>query len=170
MAKRTPTGRSVGRPTKCTPKTVKAIVDALSIGATRKLACEVVGLDNSTFCDWLNQKPEFAKIVSEAEGLAGMRALRNIQRVALGTKDQPGQWTASAWLLERTRPAEYGRRVVEVTGADGGPIRHVAQVVVVPAMAASADEWLASTQRATATVPASLTAEDGSDGGDGCEP
>ena len=170
MAKRLPTGRSVGRPTKCTPKIIKIIVDALSIGATHKLACEVAGIGQTTFCQWLNENEAFAKQVKNADGLAGVRALRNIQRAALGTKDQPGQWTASAWLLERTRPAEYGRRVVEVTGADGGPIRHVAQVVVVPAMAANADEWLASTQRATATVPASLTAEDGSDGGDGCEP
>lgn len=34
-----------------------------------------------------------------------------------------GQWQASAWLLERRFPDEFGRRVVEVTGADGGPIQ-----------------------------------------------
>ena len=158
MAKRLPTGRSVGRPTKCTPKTVKAIVDALSIGATHKLACETVGIGMSTFCEWLAEKPEFADAVNKADGLAGLRALRNIQRAALGTKDIPGQWTASAWILERTRPNEYGRRAVEVTGPNGGPIQHQAQIVVVPAQAPNADAWVAST-RAVA-VPSISTEPD----------
>lgn len=34
-----------------------------------------------------------------------------------------GQWQAAAWILERRLPTEFGRRLLEVTGADGGPIQ-----------------------------------------------
>ncbi len=37
------------------------------------------------------------------------------------TEVAPPQWQAEAWLLERRRPADFGRRV-EVTGADGAPL------------------------------------------------
>lgn len=36
---------------------------------------------------------------------------------------QSGAWQAGAWALERRYPTEFGRRLLEVTGADGGPIQ-----------------------------------------------
>lgn len=38
---------------------------------------------------------------------------------------EPKNWTANAWLLERTNPNEFGlKQRVEHTGANGGPITH----------------------------------------------
>jgi hypothetical protein len=37
------------------------------------------------------------------------------------TETIPPQWQAAAWMLERRRPQEFGRRV-EVTGANGEPL------------------------------------------------
>lgn len=147
-----PTKRGVGRPSKYTPETVKRITDALSLGATRKLACEAAGLHVATFSEWMTENPAFAEVVTKAEGSAGLRALANIQAAARGNERSPAQWTASAWLLERTRPDEYGRRQVEVIGQGGGPVQVQAQIVVVPARAVSVQDWTA-TVRAPDAIP-----------------
>lgn len=142
----------MGRPSKYTPDLVKRITDALSLGATRRLSCECAGLSHNTFSEWMRDNPDFADAVSKAEGAAGLRALANIQAAARGNERNPAQWTASAWLLERTRPDEYGRRQVEVIGQGGGPVQVQAQIVVVPARAVSVQDWTA-TVRAPDAIP-----------------
>jgi hypothetical protein len=47
--------------------------------------------------------------------------VNNIKNAGRETKN----WTANAWLLERTNPDEFGQKQrVEHTGANGGPITH----------------------------------------------
>jgi hypothetical protein len=58
------------------------------------------------------------RVIWEGEG--DNRTERVVERVTTTETAEP-LWTAAAWLLERRRPAEFGRRV-ELTGADGTPL------------------------------------------------
>ena len=114
------------------------------------MAADYAEIDLATLMRWLaDERPkfrEFRDAVKLAQAKGDIASLATIQTAA-----QSGQWQASAWLLERRHPAEYGRRQIEVRGADGGPIQLAAQVIVVPAMQLSADAWSQQVQ-ADATV------------------
>lgn len=106
-----------GRKTKYTPETVEKLTQAIRLGATYRLACQYAGIDESTFYQWQQSKPEFLDAITQAEGAAAMKWLAIIEKAA---NDLP-QW--AAWKLERRYPREYGRHVSEITGANGDPIR-----------------------------------------------
>jgi hypothetical protein len=60
----------------------------------------------------------FAHQVRRASAAAEIRAVHNIQQAG------KTQWQAQAWWLERTRPADYGRRDrLGLEGTTGEPIR-----------------------------------------------
>lgn len=67
---------------------------------------------------------EFADAVEKARGTAVVGAIGVIRSAMRGTKDRPAQWQAAAWFLERTRPQQYGRRIVRVEndGPDAMPL------------------------------------------------
>ena len=132
----------MARKTKLTPKTQKAIVDALSVGATHRIACEYAGITQDTFYRWLNQGEagkspfsEFSEQVARTQGRAAVGWLAKIDAAA-----NEGDWRAVAWKLERRYPQEYGRTVHEVehSGAIG--------IVQLPSKAPDAETWLAETQ------------------------
>jgi len=148
MPKRLPTGRKVGRPTKLTDEVRKKIIGALQVGATHRIAASFVGVDLSTFQDWLAKIPEFADACRSAESSGSLSCLSSIRTAATS-----GVWQAGAWLLERRHPDEYGRRQVEVVGRDGGAVQIAAQIVVVPARAASVADWQASVQAGDIVPP-----------------
>ncbi len=104
-----------GRPTKYTPERVQEIMQALSVGATRRLACQFGGIVEETFSVWMRTKPEFRNAVEKAEGRAAVTWLNVIEQAAAS------QWTAAAWKLERRYPREYGRSVTEVKDATERP-------------------------------------------------
>mgnify|MGYP006275736359 CR=1 FL=1 len=128
---------SVGRPTKRTPETVKKLCDAIRLGACYSDACGFAGISFDTFNEWRKDFPEFLEAVKEAEGAGRVQLIAKIQKAA-----NDGNWQAAAWMLERRDPQNYGRTMrTQVTGADGGPVQMAAQVVVVPALAASSADW-----------------------------
>ena len=102
----------MGRPSKLTPGTTARILEAVELGATWERAADAAGVGASTLRDW-RQRGEagevpfvaFLAAVKKAEGAGVERALRSIRKAAEG-----GAWQASAWLLERRYPADYGRR------------------------------------------------------------
>ena len=95
-----------------------AVIESIRIGLTNKDACEVNGIEESTFYRWMDEKEEFRKSVKEAQLAAKQLHLKNIHRAAAEDR----QWTASAWFLERKFPDEFKNRR-EITGADGGPLQ-----------------------------------------------
>jgi hypothetical protein len=128
---------SPGRPTKRTPETVKKLCDAIRLGASYGDACGFAGVDVGTFARWREDFPDFAATIKEAEGAGRVQLIAKIQKAA-----NDGNWQAAAWMLERRDPQNYGRTMrTQVTGADGGPVQMAAQVVVVPALAASSEAW-----------------------------
>lgn len=106
----------MARPTKLTPEAQKKIVQAISVGATYKLAAQYGGVSYKTFNDWMQkgeaaktgQYREFCNAVKEAEGTAGVKWLAVIDQAAAKS------WQAAAWKLERRYPEDYGRTRVDM--------------------------------------------------------
>lgn len=88
----------------------------IASGATNEDACRLVGIAESSFYGWIKRYPEFSQSIK--------RATVQFKRTHLSKIASDESWQASAWLLERRFPDEYGRRApVEVTGKDGGPVK-----------------------------------------------
>jgi hypothetical protein len=139
----------MGRPTKLTPETEKKIAEAIAMGATYELASMYGGISYDSFALWMKRgekefqrlegdraKPKeteapfcrFFMAIKLAEGQAAVRWLGRIEQAA-----RDGEWTAAAWKLERRYPQMYGRRAIEVSGPEGGPVQVVSVQDVVNA-------------------------------------
>ena len=95
----------VGRPTKRTPEREQRLLDALRAGNTRGHACVYAGFEQHSFQRWMLRYAHFAQAVEKAEADAIVRHVANIAKAAAD-----GQWTASAWWLERRYPQDYALR------------------------------------------------------------
>jgi len=101
---------------KLTP--TKVMLRAIRLGLTHKLAANLAGLNQEEFEEKLANEPEFAKQVRVA---GAHYAKRHIDRI---DKHSEKVWTASAWLLERTYPGDYGPAHAQLalhTNIDTGP-------------------------------------------------
>ena len=88
-------------------------------GNTRRASYLSAGITDRTFASWLQRFSEFSDAVKKAEAEAEAAHVRNI-----GTAARMGNWTASAWWLERRRHQDWGKvDRVEVT------IRQVAEKI-----------------------------------------
>lgn len=126
-----------GRKTKLTPEIQECIIEAVGAGATYEIAALAGGISYDTLHNWFKRgareaerrtnggKPSevedqffvFFGALKKAEGDAAVRWLRRIDAAAAA-----GEWQAAAWKLERRYPHVYGRRALEVTGRDSGPV------------------------------------------------
>lgn len=106
----------MARPTKINPETLEKLKQALSIGATLKMACSFSNIGYSTFFKWrkiakeailkkeegkrLSKQEknliEFEESIKTAEVQGAIKALARLQKAA-----QEGEWKVDAWLLER---------------------------------------------------------------------
>src|SRR5947209_19458553 len=100
-----------GRHSKQTPERVERLLTALREGNTRINACRLAGISDQTLADWQRKSLDFLAQVKSAEADAEAAHVANIRRASLS-----GEWTASAWWLERRRPQDWGKvERVEVT-------------------------------------------------------
>lgn len=116
-----------GRPHKFTEETVSTLLAAIRAGMPFHLAAAHAGIHESTFHEWQRGKfprgadktlkAEFSERLTRAKGYAALRLLAFIQDAA------PQDWRAAAWMLERRYPEDFGKHVVELTGAGGGPLQ-----------------------------------------------
>jgi hypothetical protein len=115
----------VGRRDGLTDEAANKIVLALRAGAYSAEAAAHAGVSVRTFQRWrsrgeLDEADEryrtFAERVAKAEADAKVHSI-GIVRTAMSE-----DWRAAAWFLEHRWPHEWGRRNVEVTGPDGGPV------------------------------------------------
>ncbi|HYW87230.1 MAG TPA: hypothetical protein VFB50_05645 [Chloroflexota bacterium] len=95
----------MGRPSKRTPEVERRLLDALRAGNTRPHAARYAGIHEDTIVNWMRRSSAFSAAVEKAEADAITRHVANIAKAA-----NDGQWTASAWWLERRYPNDYGRR------------------------------------------------------------
>jgi transposase len=101
-----------GQRSKYTEDTVKALEQAIGMGATYRLASQYAGISEDTFARWRDRYADFAARIKRAEGRAAVGWLAKIEKAA-----NEGTWQAAAWKLERRYPHEYGRQVQEQAGA-----------------------------------------------------
>ena len=105
----------MARKTKLTPELQSQICAYISSGSSNEDTCKLAGIGETTFYDWIGRFPEFSEAIK--------RASVQFRRTHLLKIAADDAWQASAWILERRFPDEYGRRPVEVTGKDGGTAR-----------------------------------------------
>jgi transposase len=125
-SKKTP-ARKQGRPSKLTEDVQTKIIRAIQSGNWLETAASYAGVDASTVRRWMakgeaedSEEPyrSFCAAVKQARAEAEIRAVALIQKAA-----QDGTWQASAWYLERSHPDRWGRKRLEITGADSQPVR-----------------------------------------------
>ena len=108
---------------KMTPARVKKICDAIQSGMPSGKAAAAAGVGRRTFYRWLDDE-EFKRKVEAAQAEFiedNLHVIRNAARTGGNGRlfgEKGGCWQASAWLLERNFPTDFGRRV-EVGGGDG---------------------------------------------------
>lgn len=130
----------MGRRSMISAQLVEDIARSLRAGCTVADTCLIAGISQATFCNWRNRGElelervngdgrrgirkserlfvEFFEATTRARGVGRQTWLKKIEQAA--DKD----WRAAAWLLEHTADGYAKTQRVEVTGADGGPVRH----------------------------------------------
>jgi len=111
----------MGRRTKLLNKDIyNTIIKYISNGNYIKTACLAAGIDGQTYYNWLHRAEaydgsngdsiyfDFFELLKRAEAENIARNVKNIQDA--GDNDKRN-WMASAWLMERKYPAEYGKRI-----------------------------------------------------------
>lgn len=113
----------MGRPTDCTPETIKVITDAVRVGCTYRLACQAAGISPQTFSVWRHkgeagEEPYrgFVEELTRAEGEHARKLASVLDDFAHGGTEVDPRVRADAakFMLERRHPRDYGRTVQEV--------------------------------------------------------
>ena len=99
--------------TKLTPQLQEQIGNNITLGMPLKFAAEAVGITEVTFYNWIKRGEneskgrffEFAEHVKACKAKAVQLHLKLITKAATD-----GSWQASAWILERRHPEEFGRK------------------------------------------------------------
>ena len=106
---RQPTTISVTKPLhvqrfdKDTVETREAILALLRDGNPKVIAAQASGISVETFNRWIQKDLLFASMVREAESVAVVSRLQNIQKAG-----NRGDWKADSWYLERTQRDIFG--------------------------------------------------------------
>ena len=141
---------AAGRPTRLTKKLIETLCHWVGKGHYLKTAAALSGVSYRALGYWLKEGREgknsktgapasalalqLVQSIEKAQGEAVNLHVENILNAAGN-----GQWQASAWYLERTKPDEYGRKDAHrFVDKDNNDVRP-GILVVPPAM--SAEDW-----------------------------
>jgi hypothetical protein len=102
--------RGKGRPRIITNENEKEILAILTIGGSRNTAADYVSIARTTLRDHIARDEVFSEQVKRAEAAGQLKHLKKV-----GGADQ---WQASAWMLERKWPDEFGRKDRQDVPAD----------------------------------------------------
>ena len=123
-----------GRKSKLNREVLDEILTYKENGLTDKDICDIVGIEQATFYGWLkeaetgidrNNPGRPAKNlelkIELSQGLKKARAAFKAYHIQNINNAARKEWTASAWMLERFYPKEFGRidRVVAMQGEAG---------------------------------------------------
>ena len=96
----------MGRPTKMTTQRIETIIQDLRLGMTRTAAAGACDVHYATMARMVAADAEFREAVEKAEAWAESRFSAIVARAA----EEPKNWTAAAWWLERRHYEDYARR------------------------------------------------------------
>lgn len=135
--------RTMSEQSKFTPEAQAAVIKAAGQGMTKELTAGLAGISYKTLRRWELRGMEdpdgpvhdFVEEWHRAHAKFMNAHVMNMTRAAVGTPATVGKngkvipgiegdWRASESILQRLRPDQYGRRIVEVSGHEGGPIEH----------------------------------------------
>lgn len=93
-------------------KLIKEISAVIADGNYAVVACEYVGINPSTYYDWLNRGEREPGSIYEdfSNAIKKARAQAEVRNVDLLRNHAKESWQASAWWLERTQPNRWGKR------------------------------------------------------------
>jgi hypothetical protein len=84
------------------PATTRVLLEAIRNGLTQRFAAKLAGIHADTMRDWRDTDPLFAR---ELEVARAEFVQKHVGRIDNHSKRN---WMASAWLLERTEPRDFG--------------------------------------------------------------
>lgn len=110
----------MGRPCKLTPEVTQKICDAVRVGLPYADCAKLAGVSYEVIKVWRRRGEQgdepYATFLAALQA-ADAECIHAALKIVGGAKE----WQSKAWLLERRRPQDFGRRVVH-EGRDGGPI------------------------------------------------
>lgn len=150
----------IGQGPSLTPELQAKVVALVRRGNLRNVAAASVGVTTRKFNDWLRlgaqgQEPyaDFLEAIDQAEAEWETRMVQSIE--GAGVSGERGEWKASAWMLERRKPAVWGQKTqVDHSINVGEPTAAKAAEAVREIFAGSV---AAAAAVAAATSPPSLT-------------
>jgi hypothetical protein len=128
--KKSKSKKNQGRPSKLTPELQAEIILLIKMGNFVEVACETVGINKSTFYDWMKKgknsnhpKNKYRKFQEAVEQAMAWSEARD---VAIITKLSKENWRAAAFRLERKYPKKWGKKKYEdfdldIKGLDENP-------------------------------------------------
>ena len=113
-----------GRPTDCTPELIQLAGELMAEGHPVRAMCRALRISPTSHYAWIERgergEAPFSNYVNAVR--AGMSTA---ERAALtGVRSAfRSDWRSCAWWLEHVMQEDYGRRQVEISGPDGGPVQ-----------------------------------------------
>ncbi len=100
-----------GRRLKLNDEMIDKIAGIIASGNYVKTACDIVGIAETTYYDWM-QKGKAGKkpYVKLSEAIKKAEAVAEAKRVQTILEASEEQWQAAAWYLERRYPDRWGKK------------------------------------------------------------
>lgn len=119
---KTPAAAAAAAHAKKSPERQEIVLKGLRLGLTLTEAASYAGVTRVTVRAWRMEDPVFDDGCRSARAQLEAAMLARIEIAS----QEPKNWGAAAWKLERLFPDRYGRaQRLEVTGKGGGPIEHI---------------------------------------------
>jgi hypothetical protein len=98
-----------GRPSIKSTETCQKLLEVVRTGLPLKFAAASVGVTYDALNKWRERDPKFSEQVELARLASVEERWGIIQAAARGNEDEPGDWHAAAWSIERTWPTDFGK-------------------------------------------------------------
>jgi hypothetical protein len=104
----------VTRPTKLTPELQTEFMAALARCYYLETAADLVGIDRRSVYYWLKRGKRTRRRPYREFFLAFKKTMAVKEALNIKSVEEAGQWTARAWLLERSCPERWGNQRKEL--------------------------------------------------------